>query len=111
MDKLTWEEEVILRTLEITGKSKNYTGAKTAPKLSELTGISKRIVMAMLRELRLKGYKVCSGTPGYWLWDGIDDSWKHTKNHIRSRTISLIELTRAMENSPLDGQEQLELLI
>ena len=108
---LSWDAEVVLKTLEVTGESRNCEGAKKATRLQELTGLDKRALRIAIRELRLRGYKVCSHNPGYWLWDGKDDSWRHTKSHIKSRLRSMLELWQAMENAPVEGQEQMELVI
>lgn len=80
----------------------------TSKELQYLTGYSDVYLRSMIRELRIDGEKVCSGTEGFWLWNGVDDSWNHTKNQIRSRFIALQELYYAMENLPLDGQEEME---
>ena len=68
------------------------------PIVKELAAISR-----VIHDLRMEGVKICSGYDGVWLWNGEDNSWELTKNHIRSRAMSMITLLRAMELS-YDGQ-------
>lgn len=99
--KLSWDAENLLNTLTNDGQK--------APALQSQTGLDKKALREAVRELRLAGYKVCSGNEGYWLWDGLDDSWNHTKMQIKSRMHSMLELYNAMNNIPLDGQIKMDI--
>lgn len=82
----------------------NGTPIKTKPLCAYLQ-ITPRELQIAIRDLRLQGVKVCSGNGGYWLWDGQDDSWAHTKSQIKSRAIKLNILVAAMDRTGIDGQE------
>ena len=77
---------------------------KTRP-LCALCRISSRELQNAVHDLRMDGVKVCSGDDGYWIWDGQDDSWNHTKNQIKSRIKKLSQMYAAMEGTPLEGQQ------
>lgn len=76
--------------------------------ITALTGYRDKTVRDAVKELRLKGYKICSGTQGVWLWDGIDDSYAHTINRLTKHGWSEIRQARAMQGLPLEGQVQME---
>ena len=97
--KISWDAEILLNTL-------TFNGQKATVLLSK-TGFEKKQLRNAIRELRLAGFKVCSGNNGYWLWDGKDDTWNHTKAQIKSRRYMLDQLIKAMEDIPLEGQEVL----
>ena len=78
----------------------------TQKELASLLNCSDSEIRSTIHDLRMEGVKVCSGYDGVWLWNGKDNSWELTKNHIRSRAMSMLTLLRAMELS-YDG-EQLE---
>ena len=99
--KLSWEADIVLHSLTTKGK--------LTPRLISETGLKRRALMHAVRELRMAGYKVCSGDDGYWLWDGQDDSWRKTKAQIRSRMHSMQELYYAMEGMPIDGQMMMDI--
>lgn len=80
---------------------------KTSKQIQGITGYSDVEIREAVREARLKGFAVCSGARGFWLWDGKDESWSHTKNNIRSRAMALLELYNAMDKRPLEGQIEL----
>ena len=70
-----------------------------------LCNISSRDLQNAVRDLRLEGMKICSGDKGYWLWDGKDDSWSHTKAQLKSRIGKLYQLLSAMEGN-IEGQQE-----
>ena len=74
-----------------------------------ICNISARELQHAIRDLRMDGVKVCSGDKGYWIWDGKDDSWDHTKNQIKSRIKKLSVMYTAMNGSQLDGQQEMTL--
>ena len=74
-----------------------------AKDFKKLLGIDPRDLRDIVRELRMEHVKVCSGNPGYWLWDGVDDSWERTKARIRSQAAKEHLLLIAMDNV-VDGQ-------
>lgn len=78
--------------------------------IARITGLTDLAVRQAVHELREQHYiKVCSGRDGFWLWDGVDDSWEHTKAHIRSRYNALQKLYFAMEYPPDKAQIGMEL--
>lgn len=81
----------------------------TSKDIRELTGFSDTEIRTAIRDLRMDGYKICSGSNGFWIWNGIDDTWRHTKAQIKSRIKALSELYRAMENLPEKGQIEWEI--
>lgn len=95
-DKFTHEERIALSILSTKPIKSRELGARMGTKDAETRQI--------IRELRLKGIKVCSGSDGFWIWNGKDDSWNHTKRQIYSRAKSLIELLKAMNKEPNDEQ-------
>ena len=95
-DRFTEQEKFALAILSTTPIKSRELGAIIGTKDAE--------TRAIIRELRLKGVKVCSGSEGFWMWDGKDDSWTHTKRQIFSRTKALWDLWKAMENAPMEEQ-------
>lgn len=93
---LTNEERLAMSILSTTPIKSRQLGAIMGTKDAE--------TRAIIRGLRLKGICICSGADGFWLWDGKDDSWVHTKRQIFSRTKALWDLWKAMENAPTDEQ-------
>ena len=100
-DRFNQDELLALSVLSKTPIKSKELGAFMGTKDAE--------TRAIIRGLRLKGVKVCSGAEGFWIWDGKDDSWKHTLNQIKSRIVALYTLYRAMERSPYDEQERWEI--
>jgi len=88
-------EEILMRVLT--------TKPITQKELASILNCSDSEIRSMIHDLRMEGVKICSGYDGVWLWNGEDNSWELTKNHIRSRAMSMITLLRAMELS-YDGQ-------
>ena len=80
---------------------------KTKP-LCAVCSITPRQLQTAIRDLRMDGVKVCSGDAGYWLWNGKDDSWEHTKRQLRSRVSKLMRVLIAMDME-LEGQEKWDL--
>ena len=95
-------KERVLAVLTIN----NHVPAKTTP-ICAVLNIKPRQLQQAVHDLRMDGVKVCSGDQGYWIWDGVDDSWNHTKNQIKSRRNKLSMLYSAMDGTPLDGQEKM----
>lgn len=95
-DKFTYEERIALSILSTTPIKSKELGARMGTKDAETRQI--------IRELRMKGVKVCSGADGFWIWNGKDDSWMHTQRQIYSRVKSLLELLKAMKKEPNDEQ-------
>ncbi len=79
----------------------------TQRELAEMLGCKDSEIRGMIHNLRMSGVRVCSGYDGVWLWNGIDNSWEITKNHIRSRAMSLLSLLRAMDLAYDDQGEQI----
>lgn len=96
---LTYKDEIVLNCLTFT--------PRRSTELQRMTGYTDIEVRDSIRNLRLNGLAVCSGNKGFWLWNGKDDSWRHTKNNIKSRAKKLIELYNAMEDRPIVGQVEL----
>lgn len=69
-----------------------------------LTGLKDLEIRQAVKRLRLAGHKICSGKPGFWIWDGVDDSYSHTIKRILAHAYSEIEIARAMQGLPLEGQ-------
>lgn len=65
---------------------------KTQAELEALTGIDRRTIRLAVHDLRAKGYKICSGNRGFWMWDGKDDSWQKTKTTIIRKGASSLRL-------------------
>lgn len=95
-DKLTKEEKLALSVLSTTPIKSRQLGAILGTKDAE--------TRAIIRELRLKGFQVCSGSEGFWMWNGEDDSWLHTKRAMLSRAYSIYQVWKAMENAPMEEQ-------
>ena len=93
---LSYQADIVLRNLS--------DQPKKSRDIQRNTGYTDTEIRACVRELRLAGVKVCSGSQGFWLWNGTDDTWLHTKNAIKSRAKQLLELYNAMENMPAEGQ-------
>lgn len=94
----TEEQQLALSIL-----SKNPIKSK---ELGAILGTKDAETRAIIRELRLKGVKVCSGAEGFWIWNGKDDSWQHTKKTMLSRAYAIYQVWKAMENSPGEEQER-----
>lgn len=93
--------EVLVRADHRPMKSRDIAG---------ITGLSDVKVRQAVHDLREQHFvKVCSGECGFWLWDGEDDSWEHTKAQIRSRYNALQRLYFAMEYPPDKAQITMEL--
>jgi len=83
---------------------------RTSKAIGQATGLTDIQIRVAVRELReVHRLKICSGREGFWIWNGSDDSWSHTKNQIRSRYNSLRRLYTAMEFSPDPDQVRLEI--
>ena len=96
-------KERVLNVLVIN----NHVPVKTKP-ICAVLNIKPRELQRAVRDLRMDGVKVCSGDNGYWIWNGEDDTWNHTKRQIKSRIKKLSQMYTAMDNTPLEGQEQWE---
>ena len=86
----------------------NGNPIKTKP-LCAVLNITSRELQQTIHDLRMDGVKVCSGSKGYWIWNGKDDSWSHTKNQIKSRIKELSKMYTAMNGVQLDGQQEMTL--
>lgn len=100
--KYTQGERVALSILSTTPIKSSQLSARMGTKDAETRQI--------IRDLRLKGVKVCSGADGFWIWNGKDDSWKHTKRTMLSRAYAIYQVWKAMENSPTEEQERWEII-
>lgn len=69
---------------------------RTQKELEDLTGIDRRDVRRLIRELRIDGVKICSGNAGYWIWNGQDESWHRTKLTIIAKGTSTYKLVNAI---------------
>lgn len=74
---------------------------RTQRELETLTGIDRREVRRVIRELRMDGVKVCSSNAGYWIWDGEDASWSKTKTTIARKAAHTFELLNAIKRAEL----------
>ena len=92
-------KERVLNVLTIN----NHVPVKTTP-ICAVLNIKPRQLQQAVHDLRMDGVKVCSGDQGYWIWDGQDDSWNHTKNQIKSRIKKLSKMYTAMDGTQIDGQ-------
>lgn len=94
-------KQMVMARLEMNGHM-----PMLAKDFKTLLGIDPRELRDVVRELRMEHVKVCSGDKGYWLWDGIDDSWRRTKARIKSQAVKEYALLAAMDGDALEGQEQ-----
>lgn len=101
MGKFTYLEEKVYLTL-------GHSGKKSKEIQWEL-GIDSRTLEQTVRDLRLKGVRVCSGNQGYWISRGDGKDWEHTKAQLWARIKSSYELLKAMENAPSDDQIRMEI--
>lgn len=65
---------------------------------------------ALVHELRVNGYPVCSQTKGgggYWI---SEKDIGHTIADLKSRRIELDEVIYALERGPIDGQIDMSML-
>lgn len=74
---------------------------RTQRELEALTGIDRRDVRKIIRELRIDGVKVCSSNAGFWIWDGEDASWSKTKTTIARKAAHTFELLNAIKRAEL----------
>ena len=95
-DNFTEDERIALSILSTTPIKSSELGARMGTKDAE--------TRAIIRSLRMKHVKVCSGADGFWIWNGKDDSWNHTQRQIYSRAKALFELLKAMRSEPSDEQ-------
>lgn len=84
---------------------------KTQMDLEALTGIDRREVRRIIGLLRDDGVKICSGTLGFWLWDGVDGTWAKTQATIRRKAISSLQRAEKMGALPIEGQMTLAELL
>lgn len=78
---------------------------RTQAELEALTGINRREIRALIRELRIDGMKICSGNAGFWVWNGEDASWSRTKTSIARKAAHTFELLNAIKRAELnEGQ-------
>lgn len=80
----------------------------TQKEIEAVTGIDRRDVKYAIRELRLRGTKICSSSRGYWI-AGSDAELDRTRARLWHEIRERLTLVRAMGGYPLDGQ--LSLLI
>lgn len=80
-------------------------------RIRELTGYTDIEVRQEVKRLRLAGHKICSGKQGFWLWDGKDDTYNQTIKRIMAHAYSELEIARAMQGLPLEGQEVIHGLV
>lgn len=86
------------------------TTPKTQAELEALTGIDRRDIRRIVRELRIDGLKICSGNAGFWIWDGEDASWERTKKQLLRKGANTLELFYAIANNEKhEGQLTFEL--
>lgn len=92
------KKQLVLARLEM-----NDHTPMLAKDFKKLLGIDPRELRDVVRALRMEHVKVCSGDQGYWLWDGVDDSWNKTKARIKSQMVNECKLLAAMDGV-VDGQ-------
>lgn len=110
MQKASWKKAgLIMATNDIKERVlnvltiNNHVPVKTTP-ICAVLNIKPRQLQQAVHDLRMDRVKVCSGDQGYWIWNGQDDSWNHTKRQIQSRIRKLSQMYHAMDGTPLDGQ-------
>ena len=96
--KFTEEERLALSIL-----SKNPIKSK---ELGAIMGTKDAETRSIIRELRLKGVPVCSGSEGFWIWNGKDKSLEHTKNTLKSRAYAIYLVWKALDSIPAEEQER-----
>ncbi|MBQ6501208.1 MAG: helix-turn-helix domain-containing protein [Mogibacterium sp.] len=73
--------------------------------LAEMLNVSDRMVRRAIAELRENGYNVACSSHKKGYWRGNDADRRHTIAELQSRNIKLMEVIKAMERGPIDGQE------
>ena len=94
--RFTEEEKLALAIL-----SKNPIKSK---ELGAIMGTKDAETRSIIRELRLKGVPVCSGSEGFWIWNGQDQSLEHTKNTLKSRAYAIYLVWKALDSIPTEEQ-------
>lgn len=95
--KFTEDERLALSLLSKTPIKAKELGAVMGTKEAE--------TRAIIRELRLKGVPVCSGTEGFWIWNGRDKSLELTKANLKSRCYAIYQVWKALDSIPTEEQE------
>ena len=88
-------EEAIVELLNENGVLKSY-------KIEHALGLTGAEVREVVRELRRKGYPICSSSKGYWI--GSQEEVAHTIAQLRSRGTDMLATANAMENMAISGQ-------
>lgn len=85
----------------------SHDTAWTQKELEFLTGIDRRYIKQIIRELRLEGLPICSGNSGYWL-ARTSEELASTKRRLWHEIGERLALVNAMSGYPLDGQLTIE---
>ena len=103
MKKTDWEY-----TLD-TVRARLSETPRTQAELEALTGIDRRTIRLAIHDLREQGFKICSGNSGFWVWNGVDDSWTKTKMTIIRKAASTFRLINAIKShEATEGQISFE---
>lgn len=81
---------------------------KTQKELEQETGIDRRYVKEIIRQLRKDDrVPICSGNEGYWLARSEKDI-QRTKARLWHEIMERLDLVQAMRDYPLEGQEVIQ---
>lgn len=80
---------------------------RTQKELEALTGIDRRYIKQIIRDLRLEGLPICSGNEGYWIARS-EEELNRTKARLWHEIGERILLANAMDMRPLEGQMIME---
>ena len=69
---------------------------RTQAELSSMIGITKRMVRALVQELRLEGKAICGDDTGYYIADKADEL-SHTINIFKLRIKTSVDVMFALE--------------
>jgi biotin operon repressor len=94
-------KSIILNRLYLSTKKQPLDRYRESRRL----GVSERRVRELIRELRLSGVRVCSDSAGkgYWIAEDEQD-YAQFRAEMWSRVYRTLELLRAMDGLPVDGQ-------
>ena len=85
-------------------KACSITSPFIAKEYADSMGVKESQIRMVIRELRLKGIRICSdpGHRGYWL-EEHGGGYEITRNQMLSRAFRIFEVVRAMDGNK-DGQ-------
>lgn len=82
-----------------------------AAEYADSIGVKEAQIRTVIRELRLKGIRICSdpGHKGYWL-EEHGGGYEVTRNQMLSRAFRILEVVKAMDHNQ-DGQFEWDSII